>query len=102
VSLLDARELLKAAVTPQPYSENHRLQRIITIGDALEALDDKAALPPLGPLLSALEKVSRYAQLQPNWNGLGIDGNAIIDDFLANAQERLKALEDRTPTYPDA
>ena len=101
-SLLDARELLKAAVTPQPYFENHRLQHIIMIGDALEALDDKAALPPLGPLLSALERVSRYVQLQPNWNGLGIDGNAMIDDLLANAQERLKALEDRTPTYPDA
>lgn len=101
-SLLDARELLKAAVTPQPYFENRRLQYIITIGDALEALDDKAAPPPLGPLLSALERVSRYVQLQPNWNGLGIDGNAMIDDFLANAQERLKALEDRTPTYPNA
>lgn len=79
-----------------------RLQHIITIGDALEALDDDATLPPLNPFLSALERVSRYVQLQPNWNGLGIDGNAMIDDFLANAQERLKALADRTPTYPDA
>lgn len=99
-SLLDARDLLRAAVTPQPYFEQRRLQHIVTIGDAIEALDTKQQLPELGPILSALEKVSRYVQLQPNWNGLGINANAMIDDFLANAQKRLQQRNEILPTYP--
>lgn len=99
-SLLDARDLLRSASTPQPYFEQRRLQHIVTIGDAIEALDTKQQLPELGPLLSALEKVSRYVQLQPNWNGLGINGNAMIDDFLANAQRRLQQQNEAIPTYP--
>jgi tetratricopeptide (TPR) repeat protein len=100
-SLLDARDLLCAAVTPQPYFEQRRLQHIVTIGDAIEALNSEQELPELGPILSALEKVSRYVQLQPNWNGLGINGNAMIDDFLANAQRRLQQQNEEMPTYPE-
>lgn len=81
---------LRAADTPQPYFEQRRLQHIVTIGDAIEALDSKQELSELGPILSALEKVSRCVQLQPNWNGLCINTNAMIDDFLANAQRCLR------------
>lgn len=99
-SLIDARDLLRAATTPHPYFQTRRLQHIITIADALEALERKKALPELGPILSTLKKVSRYVQLQPNWNGVGINGNAMIDDYVAHAQERLKRQDDDTPTYP--
>jgi len=99
-SLIDARCLLKDAITPQPYFQNRRLQHIISIGEALEALEAKQELPQLGPILSTLKKVSRYAQLQPNWNGVGLNGNAIIDDFVARAEDRLKREAEETPTYP--
>lgn len=100
-SLIDARDLLKTAITPQAYFQTRRLQHIITIGDALEALAKKEDLPQLGPILSTVKKVSRYVQLQPNWNGLGLNGNVIINDFVAYAQNRLKREAEETPTYPE-
>lgn len=99
-SLIDARDLLEVAITPQPYFQNRRLQHIISIGDALEALDAKQDLPQLGPILSTLKKASRYIQLQPNWAGMGVNGNAIIDDYVARVEDRLKREAEDTPTYP--
>ena len=99
-SLLDARALLKNAVTPQPYFETQRLQHIITIGEALEAIEKEAKGPELGPILSGLKTVSRYVQLNPNYNGIGINGNVIIDDFIARAEKRLREEAKDQPTYP--
>ena len=100
-SLLDARALLKNAVTTQPYFETQRLQHIITIGEALEAIETEARGPELGPILSKLKTVSRYVQLNPNYNGVGINGNVIIDDFIARAEKRLREDAKDQPTYPE-
>lgn len=99
-SLRDARELLKAAKTPQPYFETRRLQYILTIGEALEALDSDKALPDLSPIMAGLKRVSRYVMLQPNWNGIGINGNLIIEDIIDQTRERAKRDTDEIPTYP--
>lgn len=99
-SLCDARELLKAARTPQPYFETQRLQYIVTIGEALEALDADQSLPELNPIMAGLKRVSRYIMLQPNWNGIGINGNLIVDDFIDYTRERAKREADEIPTYP--
>lgn len=99
-SLRDARELLKAAKMPQPYFEIQRLQHIVTIGEALEALDADKSLPELNPIMAGLKRVSRYVMLQPNWNGIGINGNLIIDDFIDYTRERAKRETDEIPTYP--
>lgn len=99
-SLRDARELLKAAKTPQPYFETQRLQHIVTIGEALEALNVDESLPELNPIMAGLKCVSRYVMLQPNWNGIGINGNLIIDDFIDYTRERAKREMDEIPTYP--
>ena len=100
-SLIDARDLLKAASTPQPHFQTRRLEYIITAGEALEALARREELPQLSPLLLALGKVSRYAQLQPNWNGIGLNINNMIDDFVAAAQRRLEDAAKDVPTYPE-
>ncbi len=100
-SLLDARNLLRAARTPQPYFETRRLQHIITIGDALEALDNEESLPDPHPIMAGLQRLNRYIMLQPNWNGIGINGNVIVDDLVALAKERAKRRADDVPHYPD-
>lgn len=99
-SLEDARDLLKQAVTPHPYFQHRRLQHIVTVGEALEALETKQELPSLGPILKTLKKVSRYAQLQPNWAGIGIDGNAIIDDLVKRAEDQQRKQAQEIPSYP--
>lgn len=99
-SLLDARDLLRAAKTPQPYFETRRLQHIITIGEALEALQNQQALPELHPIMAGLQRLNRYVMLQPNWNGVGLNANVIVEDVVAYAKDRAKRQADEIPTYP--
>ena len=104
-SLADAREILKAAETLQPYFNMLRLQHIVTVGEALEALDANREPPAIGPVLSALKTVSRYIQLHPNFSGIGIELNTIIEDMVARAEGRACRECDECPTYlpaPDA
>lgn len=100
-SLMDARDLLKAAKTPKPFFETKRLQHIVTIGEALDALKNQKPLPELTPIMSGLKRLSRYIMLQPNWNGIGINGNLIIEDVVAYVQDRSKDDVDDTPIYPE-
>lgn len=100
-SLLDARDLLKTAQTKQPYFETRRLQHIVTIGEALEALQNKKPLPEISSLAAGLQRLSRYVMLQPNFIGIGLNGNAMIDDFISNTRERAKPEEEDVPQYPD-
>lgn len=101
-SLLDARDLLKSATTAQAYFETRRLQHIVAIGEALEALQNDKPLPEAGPFIAGLQRLSRYIMLQPNWNGIGLNGNVMIDDFIAYARERVRRDQEEIPTYPDA
>ena len=89
-ALLDARELLKAAKTPQPYFETQRLQHIVTIGEAIEAIRQHQPPPEIGPVASGLKALSRYIQLQPNFCGIGVNLNNIIDDMVAQAEDRAR------------
>ncbi|RYG98841.1 MAG: hypothetical protein EON58_05880 [Alphaproteobacteria bacterium] len=89
-SLNDARELLKAAKTPQPFFETQRLQHIVKIGEAIEAIQKDRPLPEAGPMLTGLKALSRYIQLQPNFCGIGLNLNNIIDDMVAQAEERAR------------
>lgn len=98
-SLLDSRDLLKGVATPQPYFQDRRQSYIILVGDALEALDNRQEMPKLGPILASLKKASRYLQLQPNWNGIGINGNAIIDDYIEHVEEKQTREAKDVPTY---
>jgi tetratricopeptide (TPR) repeat protein len=99
-SLLDARDLLTSVTTKQPYFETRRLQHIVTIGEALEAIQNKAPLPEVNPLISGLQRLSRYALLQPNLAGIGLNANVMIDDFISYAEERAKRSQESVPTYP--
>lgn len=91
-ALRQADRLLRAAVTPHAYFQTQRLQHIVTVQDALTALAEKRDPPKIGGFLRALSTVSRYVQLQPNFNGLGINFNNIIDDAVERAER--KAWED--------
>lgn len=67
------------------------------MGEALEALDAHREPPAIGPVLSALKTVSRYIQLQPNFIGIGINLNAVIDDLVVRAEERARRERDECP-----
>lgn len=101
-SLADARELLKAAESPAPYFNMLRLQYIVKVDEAIEAFDANRQLPGVGPVLLALQTISRYVTLQPNISGVGVNLNALIDDFVAKAVENARRAQDETPTYPPA
>jgi tetratricopeptide (TPR) repeat protein len=85
-----ALDLLKRARTPQPYFENMRLTHIVTIQDALAALAAQTPLPKAKGLSNFLRSVSRYVQLQPNYNGVGINLNNVLDD-VADRLEKGRA-----------
>ena len=75
-------------------------QTLSSIAEALDAIEDEAKGPELGPILSGLKAVSRYVQLNPNYNGIGINGNVLIDDFIARTEKRLREDAMDQPTYP--
>jgi hypothetical protein len=89
-ALRQADRLLRAAVTPHPYFQTQRLQHIITVQEALAALAEKREPPKIGGLLRALSALSRYVQLQPNFNGIGINFNNIIDDAVERAERKAR------------
>ena len=76
-----ARDLLEAACTPEPYFERMRLSHIITLQDALAALAEKRPLPKTSGLSAFFRNVSRYIVLQPNFFGIGINLNNILDNI---------------------
>lgn len=94
-ALRQADRLLRAAVTSHPYFQTQRLQHIVTVQDALAALAEKREPPKIGGLLRALSTISRYVQLQPNFNGLGINFNNIIDDTVERAERRAQEEDGR-------
>jgi tetratricopeptide (TPR) repeat protein len=75
-----ALDLLKRASTPQPYFETMRLTHIVTTQDALAALAAQKSLPKAKGLSVFLRSMSRYVQLQPNFNGVGINLNNVLED----------------------
>ena len=82
-ALSDARDLLKAAVTPEPYFERLRLQHIVTIQEALDDIASEREPAAIAPLLQGLKALSRYVQMQPNIAGIGLNLNNMIDDLVA-------------------
>jgi len=87
-ALVEAETRLRAVPTPHPYFQAQRLQHIVSVHDALAALSAQREPAKVGPFLSALKAVSRYIQLQPNFNGLGINFNNMIDDTVERAERR--------------
>lgn len=85
-ALEDAERLLRGVSTPHPYFETLRLQHLVAVQDALRALAEHKEPAKVGPLLRTLKAVSRYVQLQPNFNGVGINFNNLIDDAVERAE----------------
>lgn len=82
-ALREARDLLKAAVTPELYFERLRLKHIVTIQEALDDIASEREPTTVAPLLQGLKALSRYVQLQPNIAGIGLNLNHMIDDLVA-------------------
>lgn len=85
--LVEARRLLSSAVATRPYFETMRLQYIVTAQDAISALEANKPLPRVSGLLTGLKSLSRYVQLQPNFFGIGLNLNNIIDDAIDRASQ---------------
>lgn len=90
VALREADQRLRAAVTPHPYFQTVRLQYIVDIHDALEALAAQKEPVKLGPVIGAMSAISRYMQLQPNVAGIGFNINNMIDDIVEVAEKKAR------------
>ena len=99
-SLADARELLKAVETPAPYFNQLRLNFIVKVGEAIEALDTKREPPELPLILEALKTASKYLKIEPGIFGISVNINSMIDDFVKRATKNLALAQDEVPTYP--
>jgi tetratricopeptide (TPR) repeat protein len=87
-ALLEAEQRLRTTSTPHPYFERERLKHLVEVHDALTALSEHREPAKVGPLLRALKAVSRYVQLQPNFSGVGINFNNMIDDAVDRAERK--------------
>lgn len=83
-----AIELLRQAETPASAFETRRLELLHCARDDLAALNAQKPLPTLSWPLRGLKAISRYAMLQPNWNGVGVNFNLMIDDAVERAEKR--------------
>jgi tetratricopeptide (TPR) repeat protein len=79
----EAKKLLEELETTEPYFNERRLTLLLGITNALisgkVSEEAKAASKPEGGVASA---TSSFLLLQPNFMGIGINFNAIIDYFL--------------------
>lgn len=90
VAWREADQRLRAAVTPHPYFQGVRLQYLIDVQDALTALAASKEPVKLGPVMGGLAMVSRYLILQPNFGGLGVNINNMIDDAVELAEKKAR------------
>lgn len=90
VALHEADQRLRAAVTPHPYFQGVRLQYLIDVQDALTALAASKEPVKLGAVMGGLAKVSRYLILQPNFGGVGVNINNMIDDAVELAEKKAR------------
>lgn len=70
----------------EPSRRDLRLGLVGRLRDAASPLTPAptaAGAVPLDPVLEWLWRVSRYAELKPSISGVGVNLNAIIDDFVA-------------------
>jgi hypothetical protein len=81
--LQEAKKLLEELETTEPYFNERRLTLLLGITTALTSgivsEEAKVASKPEGGIASAS---SNFLLLQPNFMGIGINFNAIIDYFL--------------------
>jgi hypothetical protein len=83
----NADQLLRAVETEAPYFESLRLEYLVNVQEALRALEAGQPRIDLGPMLKGLSALSRYTELKPNWMGVGLNFNNMIDDFVARASK---------------
>ncbi|QTD57299.1 hypothetical protein [Parasphingorhabdus cellanae] len=81
-----AEALLKKAKTPEAHFEKRRLQYLIDVKDTVVAINESKPLPELTGIYSQLDNLSRYTVLQPNFFGVGVNLNNIIDDMVERAR----------------
>lgn len=80
-----ADELLREVETDAPYFERLRLEYLVNVQEALRALEAGHTRVPLGFLLNGISALSRYTELKPNFMGVGLNLNNLIDDLVALA-----------------
>lgn len=91
-----ADQLLRAVKTEAPYFESLRLGYLVKVQEALHALEAGEPRVDLGPMLRGLSALSRYTELKPNWMGVGLNFNNMIDDFVARAATSASAKPRRS------
>lgn len=90
-----ADQLLRGVKTEAPYFESLRLEYLVNVQEALRALETGQPAANLGPMLKGLAALSRYTELKPNWMGVGLNFNNMIDDFVAQAAKSGRATPQR-------
>ena len=78
-----AIDLLKRVKSTAPYFEERRLKLIIQLQEIIADGGSPSVLAKIRALLvDPIARLNRYVLLQPNWNGVGVNLNALIDDLI--------------------
>lgn len=81
-ALQAAEAHLVNANTPEAYFEKLRLGHLVAVKDAIIAIKEREPIPELSGIYASLDNLSRYTVLQPNFFGLGVNLNNVIDDII--------------------
>lgn len=85
-----AQMALASVKTPEPYFDTQRLNLLVAVQNARTLAAEAPEPVDVGPLLSILDSLSRYVQLQPNVAGVGLNLNNMIDDYIARERRQLE------------
>jgi len=86
-NLRRAEIFLTSAETPEPHFEKRRLKYLVDTKDAIIAINQSNSVPELKGIYSKLDNLSRYTILQPNFFGVGVNLNNIIDGVVERSRK---------------
>ncbi|MDP6843171.1 MAG: hypothetical protein QGH73_15990 [Rhodospirillales bacterium] len=88
--LKEAKNLLENRKMAEPYFEQRRLKLLIGVQSTIKDGRSETAAQAARSLLSAMARsASKYLMLQPNFMGVGINVNSILDDIAKNSHEKI-------------
>ena len=82
-ALAKAEALLTESKTPRTYFDRLRLHHLLAVTKVRASIMAGKPLPKRNRLLDLIGSFSRYIDIRPNFFGVGVNVNAMIEDSLA-------------------